>query len=331
MGRLFRIPPFLFNAVLLALLLGAMFWALTHGSANVSWSELVNPTDPTASQILWSLRLPRILMAALVGAILAVTGLVYQLALRNALAEPYILGVSSAAACFGVIGQWLFGAAYLATLLSGFCGGLFCIGLLLTLHWMQRDRSEVKLLLTGVMINFFMGALMMLALFLTKSSRSPEVLYLWLGSFSGIWHWEIPTLALLLLIGTIYFGLYGRSLMTLALGDEWAANVGFDAAVLRRRALAVASLMVAAAVACVGMIGFVGLLVPHVMRLLLPMEMRRLLPATLLGGALFLVVADTVSRQLTLLQLELPVGVISAFIGSPLFIYLVFKRGRANA
>jgi ABC-type Fe3+-siderophore transport system permease subunit len=292
------------------------------------WDWSANFANDTSAQILFTLRLPRLWMAALVGACLAVAGLIYQQVLRNPLAEPYVLGVSSGAACFTVIGQWLFAGAYLATVLASFVGGLFTILLLLLLHQLQRRPSEVHLLLTGVMLNFFMGAMMMLALFLTRSSNSGDMLYHLMGSFSGLWSWQPRLLLVVLTFGASWLFIDGRALNALSLGEEWAMNLGYAAATIRRRCLIIASLMVALTVAAVGMIGFVGLLVPHLTRRLLPMETRLLLPANILLGASFTMLADTISRQLVLFGTELPVGVISALLGSPLFIWLIVKQLR---
>ncbi len=320
-------------AAMLALSLGSVDIPLTD-SLRYLLARIQGSVDSnqqlaaTAERILLTIRLPRLGMAMTVGATLAISGLVYQNVLRNSLAEPFILGVSSGAAFFAVLGRACFGSAYLPGLLSAFVGGVFTILLLFAIAGVRRGRDETQLLLVGVMLNFFMGALMMLTLFLLRPSQMPEFLHLWMGSFSGIWSWEIVVLAVMLVVGALFFVFYARALGALSISEEWAESVGFDAAGVRFRVLLVASLMVAATVAFVGMIGFVGLLVPHLFRLLLPGRIVIILPATLLGGAAFMLLADTVARQLLITHTELPVGVISAFLGSPLFLYMLMQKGR---
>jgi iron complex transport system permease protein len=212
---------------------------------------------------------------------------------------------------------------------AAFIGGLTAILLLaLVSRWQQRG-GEITLLLTGVMLNFFMGGLLMLAIFLSrKSSSPPEILYLAMGSLSGMWSWEPKVLVTILTIGLGLFAWQHRSIDALQMGDNFTAAIGISPQRARLLNLSIASLLVAAAVACVGMIGFVGLLVPHFCRLLLPAGCRWQLPACLLTGATFLVVADTLARQLTMLQLELPVGVVAALLGAPMFLYLLGRSLR---
>jgi iron complex transport system permease protein len=331
--RYFLLLLLLVAAGLAALSLGTLtvdpLSALTNLGRFLAGAERARLFDGDASltEIFLSLRLPRLVMALLIGALLALAGSVYQTVLRNPLADPYVLGVSSAAAFFAVLAQRFGDGGYLTTLLTSFAGGLSALALLLVISGRWPFSGPNHLLLVGVMINFFMGALMMLVLFLGKRQHaSPELLYLWLGSLSGLWSWELMWLAGVLVVGTAVLWYLARGQEALSLGEEWAASLGFRVAPLRLKLLAVASVMVAAAVACVGMIGFVGLLVPHLNRLWLPAAARCQLPANLLGGALFMVVADTLARQLQLTGLELPVGVVSALFGAPLFVYLLVRR-----
>ena len=325
---------------LIAALAACMMISATTGSVAVPLREVFSiavqallsgeTTTGTYEQILLSVRFPRLIMGAIVGATLAVAGLVYQNTLRNPLAEPYILGVSSGAAFFAVLGGWLFTGAYVPSVLSSFLGGLLAITLLLAIAKMRGERDDMFLLLAGVMINFLMGALMMATLFISKPQGASEVLYLWMGSFSGLWTWEIYLMLGVLAFGLGYVLYYARPLDALSVSNDWAYDIGYDARGIRLKLLVVSSLMVAASVAFVGMVGFVGLIAPHLMRLILKADARALLPATAICGALITVVADGFARQLTLFHTELPVGVVSAFIGSPLFLWLMIQHVRRH-
>jgi iron complex transport system permease protein len=313
------------------LLLALAIVSLISGTTEITLSQVLAALFQEASdasisrQIVMELRLPRTLMAILVGGILGMSGLIYQWTLRNPLAEPYILGVSSGAACFAVVAQGLWAASAVISFIASFLGGCLIVLMLALYAHHRRGHRDVDLLLIGVMLNFFAAALMMLAVFTLHRHTSLDLFYLWMGSFSAVWSWQIPLLSIILVTAVFCFCGLARPLSALAVDDLWSHDLGISAEHVRLTALLVASVAVAAAVACVGMIGFVGLLVPHAVQRWFSLTLAWLVPAAVLTGACFMLLADLISRNLGNLSLELPVGVVAALIGAPFFVYLLLK------
>jgi iron complex transport system permease protein len=318
---------------MLLLLIASGWFSLLFGPSDVSfaqvWGVLAGSGEAGAAEdIVLRIRLPRTVLAMLVGASLSVSGVVFQALLRNPLADPFVLGVSGGAALGGIIAMSLGAAAgwgYAAVPPAAFAGALITTALLYLIAGVGDRVSSNNLLLTGVVFNSFASAaIVFLASVagLTEGSR----IFLWLiGNLSaarsdvGVW------VGLFLLIGLACSGTLARSLNLMILGDESAEQLGVPVEAHKRILLLATSLMVGAAVSVAGLVGFVGLIIPHLLRLVLGPDHRLLVPAAALGGAAFLVVCDTVARTM-LGGRELPVGAITALVGGPLFLYLLRRH-----
>lgn len=302
-------------------------WAgLSLGSTRLSFAELIE------MDILLLARLPRVVFAGIVGAALACAGAVFQAVLRNPLADPYILGISGGAALGGSLMVALGIMSSLGTPAAAFAGGLGALAvILLAARIMPRSSalSTYVLLLTGVIFNAFASAVIMFLKSVLSAQKAQELLFYLMGSLSvegiGLTH----TLGVALVVGLLLMGqlAYARSLNALTLGDESAQALGVDARRTRMVTVVLASLAVAVAVAYTGLIGFVGLVVPHAMRLAFGSDHRVLLPMCILGGASFLILADTIARvSFMAISTTLPVGVITAFLGAPIFFYFLRRN-----
>ena len=291
-------------------------------------SLLVGSASAPTSAIVLEIRLPRALLAALVGAGLATAGALLQALLQNPLADPYVLGISGGAALAGVAalalggGFWL-GAA--AVPLVAFAGALGASLLLYAIAAAGGRAPAHSLLLTGVVFNAFASSVIVFVTSAADLSRVASV-FLWLiGSVRLV---EPALLAGVALSFALGLGLALREAYTLNLlaqGDETATHLGVDVPRTRRRVLAATALMIGASVAVSGLIGFVGLIVPHLLRLTIGSDHRVLVPASALAGAAFLVAADTLAR-VVLAPIELPVGALTALIGGPLFLVLLRRE-----
>jgi iron complex transport system permease protein len=316
------------GAAVAALGLGALF----VGSAPVSPRAVLavlsgqTSTAPVDQVVVLSLRLPRIIAALLAGGALAVAGVGFQGLTRNPLAEPSVLGVSSGAA-FGVVLAQVFGlkAGLLETLgLTAFAfAGAFAAGTAVYAIAARSGGLPVHtLVLAGVIVGIFFSSAITVLISVVDFDRLGGVIHWLLGNLAPIP--PVP-LALFALIAGVGFWLVlgqSRQLNVLALGEEGALQLGVDAERVKRRIFAGAALLTATAVAFVGPIGFVGLIVPHALRLVLGPDHRVLVPTALLAGGLFLLAADTVARNL-IAPAELSVGVITSFCGAPFFVYLL--------
>ena len=281
--------------------------------------------------ILFEARLPRVLLASVVGGSLGAVGTAFQALLRNPLASPHILGVSGGAAVAGVAALILGAQATLlgtaAVPLAAFAGALASTFLIHNLARVGGRVHPFSLLLVGVVFNAVCAAVIMLVNALGDFYQSHGVLFWIMGNLSTQSYGLVGTTALYALAGSAWLTLHAQDLNLLSLGDEAALHLGVD---VRRATNAVffgAALMVGAAVAVSGMIGFVGLIVPHVLRLLLGSDHRVLLPASIVGGAIFLVWADTLARTM-LGTTEIPVGVVTAILGGPVFVWLLRRESR---
>ena len=282
------------------------------------------------SAIFWDVRIPRVLLAALVGAALACAGAAMQAVFRNPLADPYIIGVSSGAAVGAAAAGLLGLTAAVATGLPpafAFATALLTVFAVYALGT-SRGRVQVDtLLLSGVAVAAFLGAIVSFLIYFAKEQFHQLIFWL-LGSLS-LATWDVVAVVFVaVLIGTLVVFLHGRDLNVLLLGEETAHNLGIDPERLKKLMLGVAALVTAAAVAFTGIIGFVGLIVPHMMRLVLGADHRLLVPASTLFGATFLIWSDALARTIVA-PTELPVGIITALCGGPFFIYLL-RRSRSG-
>lgn len=278
--------------------------------------------------IFWDVRIPRVLLAALVGAALACAGTAMQAVFRNPLADPYIIGVSSGAA-LGAAGAGFLGlTAAVATFLPpmfAFTSALLTVFLVYFLGTVRRKVQVDRLLLSGVAVAAFLGAVVSFLIYFAKEQFHQLIFWL-LGSLS-LASWDVVAVILpIVVVGALIVFLHGRDLNALLLGEETAHNLGIDPERLKKLMLGVAALVTAVAVAFTGIIGFVGLIVPHMMRLALGADHRLLVPASALFGATFLIWSDAVARTV-IAPTELPVGIITALCGGPFFIYLL-RRSR---
>ncbi len=318
---------------LLLVLLAAAFVGLVAGPSALAPGDVVavlSGADPSsaAADIVLRIRLPRVVLAILVGASLAVSGVLFQALLRNPLADPFVLGISGGAALGAILVLSLGGAVglgYAAVPPAAFAGSVCATLLLYAVAGIRGRVSATHLLLTGVVFNAFASAAIV---FLASISGLMEGagIFLWLiGSLAASRVDVAGWVAVFLAVGLACAIPLARSLNLLTLGEESAQQLGVDVERQKRILLLATSLMVGAAVSVAGLIGFVGLIIPHLLRLLLGPDHRLLVPAAALGGAAFLVVCDAAARTL-LGGRELPVGAITALAGGPLFLYLLRRH-----
>ena len=331
--------PFLIVVGLLALLLLSVGVAMAVGSEKIALGEIYRVLwrhltpgatpllDETADRIVWQLRMPRVLLALLVGGGLSIIGVAMQTLVRNPLAEPYILGISSGASA----GAALFYLGFLPPLLSqtlslplaAFIGGLLSITVVYLVARTGSRVSVARLLLAGVAMSSFMAAIMACVTYASPNPQKLHAVLFWLlGSFSST-HWDLLPLpavvtggGLLLMIGL------ARPLDAMLVGDEPAHSLGVPVEATKRLLIVLAALVTGILVASSGAIGFVGLIVPHAVRSVVGVTHRRLVPLSFLAGALFLLWADIAARVL-LPGEELPVAVITAVCGVPFFLVLL--------
>jgi iron complex transport system permease protein len=317
----------------LGLLLGLSLLAgLLWGSSQADWrlclQTLVGfgPGDSILPTILWQIRFPRVILAALVGGTLSLGGLVFQALLHNPLAEPYILGISGGAAVGAIIGILLGLAPFPGVAALAFLGSMGVMGVVIFLTPQETGSGKNTLLLSGVMVNALCTALILFFVTITQDSRLHNILHWLMGDLSVALPQQIFGLAILLLPCYLVVFLMARPLNLLYLGEEQASYLGLAVPTVTYILLGITSLMLSATVCQSGLVGFVGLVVPHLLRLWLGPEHRILVPACILGGGAYLVWCDLLARVLPS-QGELPVGVITALIGAPLFIFLL-QRSR---
>jgi iron complex transport system permease protein len=324
--------------VLLVLLAAVAGVALFLGSASLSATRVLDALTGRAgpasveSVVTLSLRLPRIAVAALAGGGLAVAGVAFQALTRNPLAEPSILGVSSGAA-FGVVLAQLFGLGLsalevLGLSVFGFAGALLAAGVVYLIASGTTGLGVQTLLLAGVIVGIFFSSAITVLISLVDFNRLGGVIHWLLGNLEPKPAGALALFALLAAVGFWLVLRQARELNLLALGEEAATQLGVNAERLKLRIFLAAALLTGSVVAFAGPIGFVGLIVPHTLRMLLGPDNRMLVPTSLLGGAVFLLLADTVARNIVA-PAELSVGVITSFCGAPFFVYLLRTRYRA--
>ncbi|HPC74209.1 MAG TPA: iron chelate uptake ABC transporter family permease subunit [Syntrophales bacterium] len=291
------------------------------------WREGYAGFTHLEKEILFSVRLPRILFAGIVGAALSMAGVVFQALLRNPLADPYILGISGGAAVGAIIGI-LIGAALLplGIPLLAFLGAALTVIIVFGIARTGAQLRSNTLLLAGVIVNAFFSAIIMFLISTSTSSDVHKVMFWLMGDLSLATTREITLTGTILFIGFAILYSHARPMNLIVVSEETALQLGINVEKVKKILFVAASLITGVAVSASGIIGFVGLFIPHVMRMLLGPDHRLLLPASFLFGATFLVIADTVARTL-MAPGELPVGVITAICGAPYFIYLL-RKGR---
>lgn len=311
-----------FSVVLILLvLLVACFFSLAVGEIFIwPWS----PDGGLEQQLLLQLRMPRLLAALAIGASLAASGAVLQVLLGNPLAEPGVLGISGGASLALVI--LLFALPFvpnpMITMFAAMLGAL-CFTLILVGLSRRRKVSTARLLLIGVALGILSGAVVTWAFYFSDDLNLRQLMYWLMGSVGGV-SWSQLSLLVLVLPVLAWLCLQGKKLDLLMLGEAQAKQLGLDVSAFRWRLILIVSLLVGASVALGGVIGFIGLVVPHLLRLALGTENRFLLPLAAMCGALLLAIADTLSRVI-LPSAELPVGVVITSIGAPIFIWMLLR------
>ena len=329
--------------LLAVLLVLAFLWALSIGTVKLSFVQIyegiVNQFTSgmaieTAGQgpvhdIVWLLRLPRLVLAALVGMGLSVCGVIMQAVVKNPLADPYILGISSGAS-LGATAAILLGIG--VALGENFVGiaafiGAFAMSLgVLFISNLGGRSNSIKLLLGGMALSAVCGAFSSFIVYFANNKEGMQSIAYWMmGSFAGA-KWEtLAVIGPIVLLAVLFLWTQSRMLNLMLLGDESALTLGTDLHIYRQIYLLVSSLIVGFVVYSAGMIGFVGLVVPHVIRMLVGTDHKRLIPVAALTGAIFLVVADGLCRVI-IPRTELPIGILISIIGAPCFVYLMIKR-----
>ena len=307
--------------LLAAILILVIVLAISVGATHLDWKS------DTARIILLNIRLPRVLLAAVIGATLAVAGVTFQTLLRNPLADPFILGVSGGAAA-GAAVSTAFGLGRIPGVVplvafAGACGATTAVFLLAR----RRDHTDAtRLLLSGLVLNAFFSAIILIAFSLSRSADLTAALRWMMGTLFGASWTSVALVATLLIAAMLLLAFFANDLRMLAFGEEDAKARGVDVERIKFAGFAAASIVTGAAVAVSGIIGFVGLLVPHLIRLIWRRDFRFLLPLCALGGAILLVGADIASRVIVS-SAELPIGAFTALLGVPFFLSLL-RRAR---
>lgn len=303
--------------------------SLVTGSSDVGLGEMIRSLirgqggETAVDAIIWRIRLPRTILAAMVGGTLSLGGLVFQARLRNPLAEPYILGISGGAAVGAIIGMFAGLAMFPGVTLASFGGAMLVMGVVLLMARNRAAGRNESLLLAGVMMNAFCSACIMFLISVSRSSQVHHILFWLMGDLSMA---EPGQLILLLPLPLCFIFLFtmARPMNLLLTGEESAAALGLQVQRATWLLLGTTTFMVSLVVSQAGLVGFVGLVVPHFFRLLLGPDHRLLVPACIFGGGAYLVLCDLLARSLPASG-EMPVGVITAMIGAPLFVLLLWK------
>ncbi len=319
----------------LTLLAVVMFFGATFGTGlgfGESLSAIFSPgeRDSASYQIIWMVRLPRVFLAVIVGAALSIAGASFQAILRNPLAEPYILGISSGGALGAVLsiflGIELTFLGFSGMTVFAFCGCLLTMVLVYALAFGAGSHLRHSLILTGVIVGAFLSAFVLFFTSLVDIDRLHSVIYWMMGNLGNpVSEPSLAALGAFVLTGSVLLFLLARQFNTLAFGDETARALGTNPVRTRAFTFVGASLVVGAAVSAAGLIGFVGLIIPHAVRLVFGSDNRLLLPVSFLLGGAFLAAADAVARVIIANQ-QLPVGVITALCGAPVFLILMRAR-----
>ena len=325
------------SALMILFLLALCLICLSVGSVHIKLGKVFNSllsaltgnlsVSSEEELILFSVRLPRIIFAGIVGAALSLGGVFFQAILRNPLADPYILGISGGSALGAIIGILIgAGSFYLGIPLLAFLGALATVFLVFVMAGGNRGPLlDNSLLLSGVVVNAFFSAAILFFLSIVNSMELHSITFWLMGDLSHASVKEICVVGVCLLVGFILLYAQARKLNLIVQGEDTAEHLGVNVERTKQWLLIVTSLITAVAVSLAGIIGFVGIMVPHLMRLVFGSDHRLILPVSALFGASFLIVADTIAR-VVFAPAELPVGVITALCGAPYFIFLLKRK-----
>ena len=320
------------GAVFLAVLLGSLLvgrYALSPGQlVHMLWTRITGGAADwpiSDDKVVFAVRLPRVAAAALVGAALAVSGAAYQGMFRNPMVSPDILGASTGAG-FGAAVAILLGAGYFGISAAAFCCGLLAVAAAWLVSRLSKADQAVALILVGMMISsLFSAGTSFVKLVADTQQQLPAITYWLMGSLSSIKDKDVVFLAIPVTLGMIPLFFLRWRMNLLTVGEEEAQSMGVNTRRLRGAVIVCATLLTSASVAVSGMIGWVGLVIPHFCRMLFGYDYRRLIPAGALFGAAFLLAVDDIARLVT--TGELPLGILTAFVGAPLFLYLIATGG----
>lgn len=320
------------GAVFLAVLLGSLLvgrYALSPGQlVHMLWARISGGAADwpiSDDKVVFAVRLPRVAAAALAGAALAVSGAAYQGMFRNPMVSPDILGASTGAG-FGAAVAILLGAGYFGISAAAFCCGLLAVAAAWLVSRLSRTNQTVTLILAGMMISsLFSAGTSFVKLVADTQQQLPAITYWLMGSLSSIKDKDVLFLSIPVTLGMVPLLALRWRMNLLTLGEEEAQSMGVNTRRLRGTVIVCATLLTSASVAVSGMIGWVGLVIPHFCRMLFGYDYRRLIPAGALFGASFLLIVDDIARLVT--TGELPLGILTAFVGAPLFVYLIVTGG----
>lgn len=323
-GSTWKIPLIIIGSLILTV--ASPFFGLS----TISPSALLEP-DNLYGKIFWIERVPRVVAAFLAGAGLAMSGMVFQALFRNPLATPFTLGVSSGASFGASIYFWV-GASFLGAL-GGLSSAMLGAALsMLLVYLVTRAKggfSTSVMLLAGVIISFFFSSMVMLVQYLSNQTDSLLIMRWLMGSLTGLEIPRLADLAFIIAVGTVTIWLMAPEIDLLTAGEELAASRGVKVNQAKIKIFVVASVMVAAVVSLAGPIGFVGMMVPHICRMWLGWSHRLLLPAVFFSGGCFLVMCDMAARMI-LAPAELPIGIVTALLGGPFFLWTLFKTTQSG-
>ena len=320
------------GAVFLAVLLGSLLvgrYALSPGQlVHMLWTRISGGAADwpiSDDKVVFAVRLPRVAAAALVGAALAVSGAAYQGMFRNPMVSPDILGASTGAG-FGAAVAILLGAGYFGISAAAFCCGLLAVAAAWLVSRLSKADQAVALILAGMMISsLFSAGTSFVKLVADTQQQLPAITYWLMGSLSSVKDTDVLFLSIPVTLGMVPLLALRWRMNLLTLGEEEAQSMGVNTRRLRGTVIVCATLLTSASVAVSGMIGWVGLVIPHFCRMLFGYDYRRLIPAGALFGASFLLIVDDIARLVT--TGELPLGILTAFVGAPLFVYLIVTGG----
>ncbi len=279
----------------------------------------------TMETVLFNVRLPRVMLACLVGCCLSTAGASYQGIFQNPMAAPDILGASAGAAFGAALAIYHYAPAGLVAV-SAFVFSMVTVGLVILISKRVKGSKVLGLILSGIMVSsLFSAGTSYIKLVADPMDKLPKITYWLIGSLAGATKNDILFVALPMALGLVPLFLLRWRINVLTLGDDEAKAIGINAKAIRMIVIVAATLVTAASVSVSGMIGWVGLVIPHLVRKLVGNNYRYVMPASMLGGALFLLIVDNISRNL--LTTELPIGILTAFVGAPFFIYLITRKG----
>ncbi len=324
----------LFLMMLASILLISFFYVIRLGAVEITYRDILNiityrlglsdlTVSKTALIIIEKVRLPRVIMAILVGSTLATAGAAMQALYQNPMADPYIIGISSSASLGAVL-------AFFLNLSPGYYGlfafflSLITASILYQFSRVGKRSSVIMLLLLGIGLSAFFGSITSFLIYFAGEDSFAVII--WLNGYLGDANWQKVSLAFVpIILGILILNWRARDLNMFLTGEEEAYYLGVDVELIKKIILGISTLIVAISVAYGGIIGFVGLVIPHILRLLIGNDYRYLLPLSSLGGAIFLLFSDTIARTI-IAPIEIPIGIITSAIGAPFFIYLLLKR-----